>query len=139
MATKRKGDGKYVVQMILDEDEYLNDFDIKREASGLTESSYLRVKCELPARLARGIPSKKRRRKKSGSSKVDSARAPLSKVASASTPKRVQDIPFVGHREEPTAEQNEDYSEILDELLDTSQMPAPSSTTAEDSLLDLPD
>jgi hypothetical protein len=46
MATKRK-DGWYVVQMALRADEYHHHFEIIRDESGLTESSFMRSKIGL--------------------------------------------------------------------------------------------
>lgn len=123
MATYRKSEGIYIVQMILHEDEYTDVFTPIREESGLSESSFLRVRCELPALKPRGIPGKKKKRKKS---------APVNRAKRASglTKDNESTLPFVGHREDA-----EETVETFEEIIDESVIPPPqpvSETTGEE-------
>lgn len=130
MAIKRK-DGFYVVQVLFRAEEYEGEFKRQLKASGLTESSFLRV--------GRGFPSLKEKSKGSAKKRRGSAkraRAGTEGKGAAASPaaaatKSPAGVPFVGHREEeppaapepaaePAAAIEERPSVRVEELIDES-------------------
>lgn len=129
MAIERK-DGYVIVQMVLHKDEFVGTFEPARKAEGLTESSFLRVRCGLSVlqvgRKKGGEKSgeKKGKRPGRGAARSGQKRAPTSTSKSASA--AGLGVPFVGHREElpepaaaagstDGAARPEEFEELVDE------------------------
>lgn len=104
MAINRRN-GWVVVQAVLSEAEYKNEFAPKLKKSGLSESSYLRERLELPVKQDKKGKNRKGKRRPATQPKE--------------TPHGVAALPFVGHkteRREPSADEREEhYEEIIDE------------------------
>jgi hypothetical protein len=104
MAIQRK-DGYVIVQMVLHKDEFVGTFEPARKVEGLTESSFLRVRCGLPVlqvgRKKDGEKSGEKRGKRAGRGAARSSRKRAATSTRQPGPAAGLGVPFAGHREEP--------------------------------------
>jgi hypothetical protein len=109
--------GVRVMQMVVSDEEFKSVIKPKLKASGLSESSFLRERCELSVRSrTAGAGAKKSSTK--GSSKLHRiVPTQQSNRAFSAMPSRASTLPFAGHRTDSEDEGNEArHEEVIDNL-----------------------